>query len=108
MAEQSGVFAEVYAWVRRVPRGKVVTYGQLSELIGRRLTPLGVGWALSSGPAGLPWHRVVNARGGISAHGAPGAQRARLEAEGVRFDRAGRVDLAVYRWKPRPRRTREG
>lgn len=107
MGEPSGAFEKVYAWVRRVPPGKVVTYGQLSELIGRRLTPLGVGWALSSAPAGLPWHRVVNARGAISAHGKPGVQRALLEAEGVRFGASGRIDLAVYGWKPRARVARK-
>ncbi|HEY8428708.1 MAG TPA: MGMT family protein [Sandaracinaceae bacterium] len=61
----------------------------------------GVGWALASAPPGLPWHRVVNARGGISAHRSPHVQRARLEAEGVRFGADGRLDLAVYGWKPR-------
>lgn len=102
-ARPDGPFAQVHAWVRRVPAGRVVTYGQLSALIGRRLTPAGVGWALASAPEGLPWHRVVNARGAISAHGAPEVQRARLEAEGVRFDSGGRIDLAVYQWRPRRR-----
>ena len=100
----SGVFERVYAWVRRVPAGKVVTYGQLSDLIDRRLTPVGVGWALASAPEGLPWHRVVNARGGISAHGEPDLQRTRLEAEGVHFGAEGRIDLAVYGWRPRTRK----
>ncbi len=105
---KGAVFARVYAWVRKVPRGKVVTYGQLSELIDRRLTPLAVGWALSSAPPGLPWHRVVNARGAISAHGQPTKQRALLEAEGVRFDAGGRVDLATYGWRPRARARKGG
>jgi methylated-DNA-protein-cysteine methyltransferase-like protein len=103
-ARKGAVFERVYGWVRRVPPGKVVTYGQLSDLIDRRLTPVGVGWALASAPEGLPWHRVVNARGGISAHGEPGIQRARLEAEGVRFRSDGTIDLAVYGWRPRGRR----
>jgi methylated-DNA-protein-cysteine methyltransferase-like protein len=80
-----------------------VTYGQISLWIGRRLTPVGVGWAIRAAPEGLvPWQRVVNARGGISTDGQhPGLQRAMLEAEGVRFSVDGTVDLARFGWKPR-------
>lgn len=96
-------FARVWAIVRRVPRGKVVTYGQLSEMIDRRLTPVGVGWAIRAAPEGsIPWQRVVNGQGTISTDRAhPGLQRAMLEAEGVGFDREGRIDLAAFGWKPR-------
>lgn len=100
---RGAVFERVYAWVRRVPRGKVVTYGQLSELVDGRVTPVGVGWALAGAPPDLPWHRVVNARGAISPHGEPEMQRARLEAEGVRFGADGRIDLQAYGWRPRRR-----
>jgi methylated-DNA-protein-cysteine methyltransferase-like protein len=100
--ETSPVFARVHALVRSIPRGRVATYGQLSALIGGRLTPVGIGWAMHGAPTGLPWHRVVNARGGVSTEGeAPGLQRALLEREGVRFSGDDTVDLAVYRWKPR-------
>ena len=59
------------------PRGQVATYGQLSALLGRRLSPVGIGWALRAAPDGLPWHRVVNARGGASTDAeSPGLQRA--------------------------------
>jgi len=97
------VFARVHALVRRIPRGRVATYGQLSQLIDGRLTPVGIGWALRAAPAGeLPWHRVVNSRGTVSTDGeTPGLQRAMLEAEGVRFDREARIDLARYQWRPR-------
>lgn len=110
---EEGPFARVWAIVRQVPKGKVVTYGQLSEMIDRRLTPVGVGWALRAAPEGtIPWQRVVNGQGRISTDRAhprlggsapepPGLQRAMLEAEGVRFDREGRIDLARYGWKPR-------
>ncbi len=95
----SPVFAEVWKLVRTIPRGRVATYGQLSQMIGRRLTPVGIGWAIRASE-GLPWHRVINARGGISTdNDHPGLQRALLEAEGVRFDRDGLVDLETYRWK---------
>lgn len=97
-----GPFERVWAIVLRVPRGRVVTYGQISELIDRRLTPVGVGWAIRAVPEGaLPWQRVVNARGGISTDPAhPGLQRAMLEAEGVRFRADGTIDLTRYGWRP--------
>jgi methylated-DNA-protein-cysteine methyltransferase-like protein len=98
----------VHALVRRIPSGRVATYGQLSELIGGRLSPVGVGWALrapSDGP--IPWHRVVNGRGGVSTeHETPGLQRMLLESEGVTFDADGRIDLARHRWRPRAGRSR--
>jgi methylated-DNA-protein-cysteine methyltransferase-like protein len=102
------IFARVHAWVARIPRGRVATYGQLSELIDGRLSPVGIGWALRAGGSALPWHRVVNASGGISTEAeTPGRQRRLLEAEGVTFSAEGRVDLARHQWRPRTRR-REG
>lgn len=101
-----GPFERVWRVVLAIPRGRVATYGQIAELIGRRLTPLGVSWALRAVPEGaLPWHRVVNGSGGISTDREhPGVQRALLEAEGVRFDARGRVDLETVGWRPRVRR----
>ena len=59
-------FAHVWTLIRRIPRGKVTTYGQLSELVERRLTPVGIGGAIRAAPAGsIPWHRVVDGRGGL-------------------------------------------
>jgi methylated-DNA-protein-cysteine methyltransferase-like protein len=101
------VFARVHAWVGRIPRGRVATYGQISELMDGRLSPAGVGWALSAGGDELPWFRVVNAAGGISTDAnAPGRQRALLAAEGVRFLPDGRIDMARHRWRPRVGRRR--
>lgn len=99
---ETGPFQRVWALVRRVPRGRVTTYGQLSQLIGGRLSPLAVGWAVRAAPEGsIPWHRVINARGGVSTDADhPGLQRALLEAEGVRFS-GDVVDLARYQWRPR-------
>jgi methylated-DNA-protein-cysteine methyltransferase-like protein len=98
----SHTFERVWALIKRIPRGKVATYGQLSRMIDRRLTPVGIGWAIHAAPDGsIPWHRVVNAKGGISTEReAPGFQRAKLRAEGVRFDRAGFIDLDRYGWQP--------
>lgn len=95
-------FLLVWRLAQKIPRGKVATYGQLSELIGRRLTPLGVGWAIRAAPAGsIPWQRVINSAGGLSTEKEhPGLQRTLLEREGVRFDARGRIDLATYGWRP--------
>lgn len=92
-------FERVWKLVARIPRGRVATYGQLSAMIERRLTPIGIGWALRAVPDGaLPWYRVVNSSGGIST----GArQRELLVGEGVTFDSDGRIDLQRFGWKPR-------
>jgi len=96
-------FHRVWRLVKRIPRGKVATYGMLSQMIDRRLTPVGVGWAIRAAPEGaLPWFRVVNAKGGISTDDqSPGMQRKLLEAEGVRFEHDGTIDLRAHGWRPR-------
>jgi methylated-DNA-protein-cysteine methyltransferase-like protein len=105
MKRESPLFERVRGLVRKIPRGKVATYGQLSELIDGRLTPVGIGWALHGAPEGsCPWHRVVNSKGKLSTDGnEPGLQRRMLEAEGVRFGADGTIDLDKYRWRKRPR-----
>ena len=97
-------YACVYALVRQVPPGKVVTYGQVAALLGQPQAARAVGYALRFLPAGtdVPWHRVINHRGQISLRTPPESplvQRLLLEEEGVVFDAEGRVDLAVYRWQ---------
>ncbi|MBX3259471.1 MAG: MGMT family protein [Labilithrix sp.] len=98
-----GPFARVWAIVKRIPRGRVATYGQLAEMIEHRLSPVGIGWAIrAAGEGSIPWHRVINSKGTISTDGEhPGLQRAMLESEGVVFDAEGRVDLETARWRPR-------
>jgi methylated-DNA-protein-cysteine methyltransferase-like protein len=93
--------AAVWRLVRRVPRGRVVTYGQVAAQLGRAGAARAVGAAMRACPDDVPWHRVVNAVGGISRRRrADGmlTQRIRLEQEGVRF-RRGRVVLARHRWR---------
>ena len=95
------IFERVYEIVAKVPRGQVVTYGQIARHLGMPRGARTVGWAMRKCPARLPWHRVVNARGGISKHGpSPGVplQRVLLEDEGVTFDASGHVDLKVACW----------
>ncbi len=95
--------AAVHRLVRRIPRGRVATYGQLAALLGRPRSARAVGAAMRVCPADLPWHRVVNARGGISRRlhaGSMLTQRIRLEQEGVPL-RRGRVPLDECRWRRR-------
>src|SRR5881409_1644023 len=99
----------VYRVVRRVPRGRVATYGQIAAILGQPRGARAVGMALGAlrGPLLdlVPWQRVINAAGRCSHRDGFWAdiQREFLEREGVRFDRRGRVDLKRTRW-PGPRR----
>ena len=105
MSAKDRPFEAVLELVRRVPPGRVVTYGDLSRAVDRRVSALAVGWALAGCPDDVPWHRVVNARGGLSTESRPGAeggmQRRLLEAEGVPFRADGTVDLEAARQAPR-------
>ena len=105
-SSSTGTYARIYEVVRRIPRGRVATYGQVARLAGLPGQARQTGYALSALPDGqrVPWHRVINARGQISVRSEPGSddrQRQLLEREGVRFDAAGRVCLARFQWKPR-------
>jgi methylated-DNA-protein-cysteine methyltransferase-like protein len=98
----------IYQVVRRIPPGRVATYGQIAELAGLPGHARQVGYALAALPSGtaVPWHRVINARGEVSLRSSPGAelsQRMLLEREGVRFDARGRVALKRVAWRPRTR-----
>ena len=93
----------IYAVVRRIPKGKVATYGQIARIVGR-CTARMVGYAMAAAPEGsrLPWQRVINAQGMISARsGGDGDERQRvlLEKEGVMFDARGKVDLRIFQWQ---------
>jgi methylated-DNA-protein-cysteine methyltransferase-like protein len=97
-------YEKIYRAVRRIPRGRVATYGQVAELAGLEGRARQVGYALHALPSGsrVPWHRVVNARGEISLRSGSDShelQRLLLESEGIRFDGRGRIDLGRYGWK---------
>ena len=101
-------YAKIYAVVRRIPRGRVMSYGAVAWKAGRSKNARQVGYAMHALPSGtaVPWHRVVNAAGAISPRrGGSGGltQRVLLEQEGVRFDARGRIDLARFGY-PRTRR----
>ena len=95
----SGFFDKVYEVVKKVPCGKVTTYGDVARLCGNPRMARQVGWALHCNPQPgvIPCHRVVFADGSLAAgfaFGGEGVQRALLEAEGVEFLPDGRVDMA--------------
>ena len=102
-------YERIYALVRRIPRGRVATYGQIAALAGTPGRARQVGYALAALPAGnrVPWQRVVNAQGRISPRGdGAGAghdllQKVMLRREGVRFGKTGAIALAVFQWRPR-------
>ncbi len=104
---QANTYDRIYAVVRRIPKGRVATYGQVAELAGLKGHARQVGYALHAlrnEQRRVPWQRVINARGECSARSEPGAehvQRQMLEREGVAFDARGRVDLGRHRWRPR-------
>lgn len=100
-----GFFQSVYEIVKRIPKGKVATYGQIARLAGAPRKAKIVGWALHSNPYEgiVPCHRVVNRNGELSgafAFGGMQAQRKLLEEEGIIFDKNGIIDLTKYLWKP--------
>lgn len=104
-------YQRIYAVVRRIPAGRVATYGQVAALAGLAGHARQVGYALHALPQGttVPWHRVVNASGAISARSLPGpelVQQQLLAREGVPLDARGRVALARVRWVPRAKAIR--
>ena len=101
-------YDQVYAVVRRVPRGRVTSYGRVARMLGRPKAARAVGYALSAlaqkrEPApSVPWQRVINSQGRISTPNMDGGadlQAALLRAEGVAVDENLRVDLGVYLWE---------
>jgi methylated-DNA-protein-cysteine methyltransferase-like protein len=101
---ESSPYQRIYAVVRRIPPGKVATYGQVARLARLPGRARQVGYAMHALPAGtrVPWQRVVNAQGKVSRRRVPGAeltQRMLLIREGVRFGGAGRISLARYGWQ---------
>ena len=107
-AAELTMYKKFYAMVRKVPRGRVATYGQIAKLCGMPRHARHVGYALSAIPEGikLPWQRIINSQGRISLRlrhwdsGSDDLQRILLEAEGVTFDSTGKVSLKKFQWQP--------
>ena len=91
----------VYAILKTIPAGKIMTYGQVAERLGNKNLARTVGNILHDNPdpTNIPCHRVVNAKGKVAEHyafGGADAQRTKLEAEGIVFEQNGRIDLKKY------------
>ena len=104
MNEKQPLYDRIYDMVRRIPPGKVTTYGRIAELVSG-CTARVVGYAMAALKRGtapdVPWQRVINAKGKISVHGdgiGNAMQRVILEQEGIVFDAQDRVDFAQFGW----------
>ncbi len=93
----------VYAIVRQIPIGRVMTYGQLAIILGEGYTARTVGYVMHGADEGVPWQRVINSQGKCSTSKLTmpmNLQQELLEAEGVVFSAAGKCDLGKIRWQP--------
>jgi len=105
VAKVGSTYEKIYAVVRRIPHGRVTTYGTVARLAGFPGQARLVGYALSNLRDGtaLPWHRVINAQGQLSLEGARSSsgttQRLRLQREGVVVNAAGKVSLQRFGWR---------
>jgi methylated-DNA-protein-cysteine methyltransferase related protein len=100
---KSSVYSCIYAIVKRIPYGRVATYGQIARLAGVPRCARQVGYALHSltEDEDIPWHRVINREGRISLHpaGSGTHQRSLLESEGILFNAEGTIPLKKYGWQ---------
>lgn len=95
-------FDMIYEAVRKIPKGRVATYGQIASLAGNKRWARVVGYALHAcpDPVGIPWHRVVKQDGSVAfddVDGTPNPQKVLLKNEGVKF-RGGKVIMEDYQW----------
>jgi methylated-DNA-protein-cysteine methyltransferase related protein len=104
LARRYALYKQIYDMVRRIPPGRVTTYGRIAELVGG-CTARMVGYAMAALKRGttpdVPWQRVINAQGKISIHGdgiGNALQRTLLEEEGVLFNEKGVVDFSIFGW----------
>lgn len=102
--ESAGYRQRVYELVERIPEGRVMTYGQIAEILGEGYTPRTVGFVMhAANEEKTPWQRVINSQGACSTTRVilpPDKQQRMLEAEGIIFDARGRCDLKRFRWTP--------
>lgn len=93
----------VYELVSRIPSGRVMTYGQVASLCGAAWAAWEVGQIAHTGPAGLPWQRVVNKQGGLAAgwpNGGRAAHAEILRGEGVEVSEDYKIDIGKLLWNP--------
>ncbi|MEC5318014.1 MGMT family protein [Brenneria populi subsp. brevivirga] len=100
--EMDGFQQRVFQIVAAIPYGKIATYGDVALMAGSPRAARQVGGVLKRLPEGskLPWHRVINRKGEISLIGDDHQrQKSALQAEGIVFNRQGKIDLATFRWR---------
>ncbi len=116
--DSSPAFERVYEIVRLIPRGRVLTYGAISERMSKRLSAVAVGWAMNAlgnkrdgkfNSDNVPWHRVINSKGMLSTSDETGMlgkdgrpvklQQLLLEQEGIVFCDDEVIDLSRYLWR---------
>lgn len=102
--ETNGYRERVYEIVRRIPSGRIMTYGQIAEMLGEGYTARTIGYTMhAADEETVPWQRVINSQGACSTGRVvlpPDKQQRMLEAEGIEFNARGRCDLGRYRWTP--------
>lgn len=104
-ADEQNYREKVYKIVREIPTGRVMTYGQIAEILGEGYTARTIGYAMHAADTeAVPWQRVINSQGGCSTgrillpHN---VQQKILEEEGIEFDEKGFCSLDKYRWYPK-------
>lgn len=102
--EKQDFFNKVYRITKKIPHGKVSTFGDIAEACGIRSSARTVGWALNGCGPDIPAHRVVNRFGALTGKihfGDPNLMEELLRSEGVEFDKNGCVRLDKHLWKPK-------
>ena len=104
LADEKGYRVRVYDLVRKIPRGRVMTYGQIAEILGEGYTARTVGYVMHGADAEkVPWQRVINAQGKCSTGKVTlpvNLQQSILESEGIKFSSSGKCDLNEVLWSP--------
>ena len=93
----------IYDLVKNIPRGSVMTYGQIAMILGEGYTARTVGYVMHGAEDGVPWQRVINSQGKCSTSKLSipiDLQQSMLEQEGVVFSAKGKCDLEKYQWWP--------
>ena len=103
-SDKQDFFKKVYTVTKKIPYGKVSTYGDIAEACGIRSSARTVGWALNGCGPDIPAHRVVNRFGALTGKihfGDPNLMEELLRSEGVEFDKNNCVRLDKHLWKPK-------
>jgi len=110
-ADEPSYRERVYDLVRRIPNGRVMTYGQIAEILGEEYTARTVGYVMHGADSEkVPWQRVINAQGKCSTGKLTlplNLQQSVLESEGVKFGKTGKCDLNVVLWTPNYDRSKD-